>query len=281
MKRCLFFFIIIIIYASLTPGPASGRQLPLWEVGLGGTALFMPDYRGSDEYRWYFFPVPYVIYRGDILKIDREQISGRIFKTNRLLLDMSFNGSVGVDSSINKARQGMPNLDPTFEFGPSLEVLLDEDKTAGHKITLTFAIRSVISISTDLKNLNSAGWNFSPRLNIDQFNIGGKGLDFGMSFGPIFGDQTYHNYYYQVNEAYATPERPAFSAQGGYGGMQCTLSLGKKFKKIFLGLFVRGESLQGTAFSESPLLKTNISFMGGLYFSWIFMESKTLVEAEK
>jgi outer membrane protein len=63
--------------------------------------------------------------------------------------------------------------------------------------------------------------------------------------------------------------------------MQCTLYLGKKYKKIFLGLFVRGESLKGTAFSESPLLKTDLSFMGGLYLSWIFMESKTLVEADK
>lgn len=279
MKRCLLLF--IIIYASLTPGPALGRQLPLWEVGLGGTALFMPDYRGSDETRVYLLPFPHVVYRGDFLKIDREQISGRLFKTNRLLLDMSFHGSAPVDSDINKARKGMPDLDPTLEFGPSLEVLLDEDKTAGHKITLTFAIRSVLSISTDLKTLNGAGWDFSPRLNIDQFNIGGKGWDFGISVGPIFGDQTNHNYYYQVNEAYATPERPAYTAQGGYGGMQCTLYLGKKFKKIFLGLFVRGESLKGTAFSESPLLKTDLSFMGGVYFSWIFMESKTLVEADK
>ncbi len=52
-------------------------------------------------------------------------------------------------------------------------------------------------------------------------------------------------------------------------------------KRVLLGLFVRVESLQGPAFSESPLLKANISVMGGLYFSWIFMESKTLVEADK
>jgi hypothetical protein len=48
-----------------------------------------------------------------------------------------------------------------------------------------------------------------------------------------------------------------------------------------VGLFVRAENLQGTAFSESPLLKANFSVMGGLYFSWIFMKSKTLVEADK
>ena len=279
MKRLLIFF--ILLFFTLPLAPASGRQLPLWEVGLGGSALLMPDYRGSEEYRWYPLPYPYVVYRGEFLKIDQEEISGRLFKTNRLLLNLSFHGSVPVDSSKNKARKGMPDLDPIFEFGPSLEVKLDEDKTAGYKITLTFATRMAVSISTDLKNFNSAGWNFSPRFNIDQYDIGKKGWDFGMSVGPIFGDQTYHNYFYQVKEPYATPDRPTYSAQGGYGGMQCTIYLGKKFKKTFWGLFVRGDSLKGTAFSESPLLKTDLSFMGGLYISWIFKESKTLVEADK
>lgn len=263
----------------MTPGPVLGKLLPLWEAGLGGTALLLPDYRGSDEYRWYFLPIPYLVYRGDILKIDREKISGLLFKTNRLQLDMSFNGSAPVYSSENKARQGMPDLDPTFETGPSLQVMLAENKTLEYKITLTFPIRAVFS--TDFTSVSGAGWNFAPRLNIDQYNIGGKGWDFGLSFGPIFGDQTYHNYYYQVDKAFATPERPAYSAQGGYGGMQCAFFLGKQFKKTVLGLFFRAEDLHGTAFSESPLLKNNFSVLGGIYFSWIFMESKTLVEADK
>ncbi len=136
---------MILICAGITPGPVLGKQLPLWEAGLGGTALLMPDYRGSDEYRWYLLPFPYLTYRGDILKIDREQISGLLFKTNRLQLEMSFNGAVPVDSSKNKARQGMPDLDPTFEIGPSLQVMLAEDKTAEYKITLTFPVRAVFS----------------------------------------------------------------------------------------------------------------------------------------
>ncbi len=277
MKR--LFLILILICAGITPGPALGKQLPLWEAGLGGTALLMPDYRGSDEYRWYLLPFPFLTYRGDILKIDREQISGLLFKTNRLQLEMSFNGAVPVDSSKNKARQGMPNLDPTFEIGPSLQVMLAEDKNAEYKITLTFPIRAVFS--TDFYGLKPAGWDFSPRFNIDQYNIGGKGWDFGLSIGPIFGDATYHNYYYQVDQAFATPDRPAYSAQAGYGGIQCALSLSKQFKKVLIGGFLRAESLQGAVFSDSPLVKTNTSFLAGLYFYWTFMKSKTLVEADK
>jgi MipA family protein len=278
-KRLFFVLLSVFIVSSITPGLVLGKQLPLWEFGLGGTALIIPDYRGSDESRTYLLPLPYFVYRGDFFKVDREEISGHFFKTNRLQLDMSFHGSVPVDSTKNKARQGMPDLDPTFEIGPSLEVLLAENKTSEYKITLTFPVRAVLS--TDLKSVNPAGWTFTPRLNVDLFNIGKKGWDFGLSLGPIFGDQVYHNYFYQVEQAYATAERPAYSAQGGYGGMQCAFLLEKKFKKLVLGLFIRGESLHGVAFSESPLLKTDLSFMGGLYFSWIFMESKTLVEADK
>ena len=143
MKRYLL--ILVFICAGITPGPVLGKQLPLWEAGLGGTALLIPDYRGSDEYRWYLLPFPYVTYRGDILNIDREKISGIFFKTRRLQLEMSFHGAVPVDSSKNKARQGMPDLNPTFEIGPSFEVMLAEDKNKEYKITLSFPIRAVFT----------------------------------------------------------------------------------------------------------------------------------------
>ncbi|MEW6186452.1 MAG: MipA/OmpV family protein [Thermodesulfobacteriota bacterium] len=277
MKR--FLPVILLLSFCLFPTAVLGKQLPLWEAGLGGTALSMPDYRGSEDSRWYFFPFPYVVYRGDFLQIEKEKISGIIFKTNRLQLDLSFHGSQPVESSKNRARQGMPDLDPNLEVGPNLQVLLAEDKTAEYKVTLTFPVRTVIA--TDFSRVYSAGYNFTPRLNIDQFNIGKRGWDFGLSIGPIFGDQVYHDYYYKVDPVYANPERPAYSPRGGYGGLQWTLYLGKQYKKLVLGFFIRGEDLRGTAFSESPLLKKEFSFMGGMWFSWIFMQSKTLVEADK
>jgi outer membrane protein len=260
-------------------GSAQGKQLPLWEVGLGGTALLMPDYRGAEEARWYFFPFPYIIYRGDILKIDKEQISGILFKTKILQLDLSFHGSQPVDSSKNKARRGMPDLDPNLEVGPNLQILLAEDKAAEYKCTLTLPVRAVVA--SDFSKVYSAGFTFTPRLNIDQFNIAGKGWDLGLSIGPIFADQTYHDYYYKVDPSYATADRPAYTPRAGYGGLQCTLYLGKQFKKWVLGLFVRGEDLRGTAFSESPLLKREFSFMGGLWFSWVVWQSEKRVEADK
>src|SRR3990170_5031541 len=109
-----------LIAALLTcvTGTSIAGEKPLWEFGFGFFALTSPDYRGSDESRGYLLPLPYIIYRGDFLKIDRSGIYGRLFETDRVHLDLSADAGVPVDSSKNSARQGMPSLDMVFEVGP-------------------------------------------------------------------------------------------------------------------------------------------------------------------
>jgi outer membrane scaffolding protein for murein synthesis (MipA/OmpV family) len=102
-----------------------------------------------------------------------------------------------------------------------------------------------------------------------------------MGLGPVFGDQTFHDYYYRVDQAYTHSNRPAYSASGGYGGMQFGASFGKYFDKLWVGLFGRADFLNGATFADSPLVKTNTNFLVGLAVSYIFWESKTLVEADK
>ncbi len=279
-KQLSSFFLFILILIFSISGTGYCKQLPLWEAGFGGVILTMPDYRGAGESRGYIFPFPYVIYRGDLLKIDRESIRGLLFKTDRLKLDFSLNGSVPVDSSKNKARQGMPNLDPSFEIGPSLEVLVAEDKKKGYKVSMNFPVRAVFS--TDFFRLFHQGWTFSPRVNIDFFERETtRGWDLGMGVGPVFGDQTFHDYFYRVDQTYATADRSAYSPQGGYGGLQMTAYLGKNFNKLRMNLFVRADYLNGAVFSDSPLVKNNTSILAGFTISYFFWESKTLVEAEK
>src|SRR5205085_11463785 len=62
---------------------------PLWEAGIGVAALGLPDYRGSDQSRFYAFPLPYFVYRGEIVKADRQGLRGIFFKTDRIDLNMS------------------------------------------------------------------------------------------------------------------------------------------------------------------------------------------------
>ena len=255
-------------------------EKPLWEVGIGLGLLQIPDYRGSDENRFYPLPYPYVVYRGDFLKIDEQRVSGQIFKTDRILLDFSGFGSVPVKSSNNSARAGMPDLDPTFELGPALKIKLWESKEDQYKLSLNLPVRAFFS--TDFSSVRHEGWVFSPRINFVKSDlIPDTGLNLGISVGPMFADSGYHAYYYTVEPAYATAARPAYSAGGGYSGTTLTTGLSKAYKECIFSAFVSADFLQGASFENSPLVKRETSIMSGVSVSWIFFKSEKTVNVEK
>jgi len=272
--------VALLLLSILSPGPAICEEKPLLELGVGLGLLQMPDYRGSDENRLYMLPYPYVIYRGDILKVDEQRISGQIFKTDRILLDFSGYGAVPVKSSNNSARTDMQDLDPTFELGPALTIKLRESKEDKYKLDLSLPVRAFFS--TDFSSVRHEGWMFSPRINFMKDDlIPDTGLNLGISAGPIFADSGYHAYFYTVEPAYATAARPAYSAGGGYSGSTLTVGLDKSYKQFIFFAFVSADFLQGASFENSPLVKRETSFMSGISISWIFFKSEKTVNVEK
>ncbi|MDA8126553.1 MAG: MipA/OmpV family protein [Deltaproteobacteria bacterium] len=273
--------IVILALAVLwLPQGALGEEKPLWEAGVGGALLYMPDYRGADESRFLLLPYPYLVYRGDFLQVERERISGRLFQTDRLLLDVSLFGNVPVDSSKNEARRGMPDLDPTFEVGPALNVTLLENRENPYKLSLTLPVRAVFS--TDFSSLRREGWVFHPRLVFEKADLIPKsGLNLGISAGPLFASGAYHQYFYSVEPAYATAARPAYAAAGGYSGSTLSVGLNKKFDPLIFNAFVGVDFLQGSVIEDSPLVKRKTSLMSGFTVSWVFMKSKKMAPTER
>jgi outer membrane protein len=272
--------LVVLVPVFSLPNIAAGEEKPLWELGAGLALLQLPDYRGSDRNRIYLLPYPYFIYRGDILKVDRERVSGRIFKTDAVLLDISFFGHPPVKSSGNDTRSGMPDLDPTFELGPSLNITLLENRQDRYKLNLALPARAVFS--TDFHSLRHEGWVFSPRLSLEKADfIAGTGLNLGVSAGPLFADRGYNSYYYSVDPAYATASRPAYDAGAGYAGSSITLGLNKGYKELVFSAFVSVTFLQGAVFEDSPLVKSSYSVMSGIAVSWIFLKSAKSVPAER
>lgn len=262
---------------SIIPLYSQADDAPLWEAGAGVTVIDFPDYRGSDEQHTYVLPVPYIVYRGEFLKVDRENIRGLFFKSDKAELDVSLNGSIPVKSSDNLARQGMPDLDPTVEIGPSLNFFLLHSKTHPINLDLRLPLRPVFDINADY-----FGYVFQPQLNLDVHNIAGHaGWNLGLASGPIFADQRYHQRLYGVDPAYVTTLRPAYSAQGGYAGGQFIAALSKRFPNYWLGGFAKWDSLHGAVFEDSPLVKTKQNFTVGIAVSWIFAESKTRVPEDR
>jgi outer membrane protein len=253
-------------------------EQPLWEAGAGLTVLDFPDYRGSDERHTLVLPIPYLVYRGEFLKSDRESVRGEFFHNDRVELYLSVNGSIPVNSRENSAREGMSNLDPTLEIGPSLSVSLM--RSDAMHLKLRFPLRAVLA--TDLKHMTDQGWVFEPQLNVDFYDrFPGPGWNLGFAAGPLYGNKRYHNYFYGVEPQEATPQRPAYDASGGYGGLQFIATLSKRFRSYWVGGFVRADTLSGATFENSPLVRQKQSFATGIALSWIFGQSQEMVEADE
>jgi MipA family protein len=259
--------------------PAShAEQKPLWEFGLGVGALGFPDYRGSDETQVYPIPVPYFVYRGRFLKADRDGLRGELFDREYAELSLSVNGTIPVNSEDNAARRGMPDLKPTFELGPSLELHLWHTADRAVKLDLVMPLRVPITIESSPRSLQ---WLFAPRLNIDFDNVGGHaGWNFGAGVGPVFAADRFHEYYYSVPARFATPTRPEYRADGGYSGMHVLAALSKRFPKYWVGAYLRYDWIGGAEFEDSPLVRRRNSLAGGVGIAWMIGESKRKVETQ-
>jgi MipA family protein len=280
MNYCRRFLLIILSGILILPAISSGTEKPLWELGIGGGFLLMPDYRGSDKTRAYLLPFPYAVYRGGIFKVEDQRISGRIFRTDRITLDFSGYGAVPVKSNDNDARAGMPDLDPTFELGPALRIKLLDSLDDKYKLSISLPARAFFS--TDFHSVRHEGWVFSPRINFEKGDlIPDTGLNLGVSVGPMFADRGYHEYFYTVDPAFATASRQAYSAGGGYSGTTLTIGLGKTYKQFIFQAFVSTDFLQGAVFEDSPLVKTKTSVMTGFSIAWVFLQSSKRVTVDQ
>ena len=254
------------------------EQLPLWEVGAGFAAIDFPVYRGSDERRSYLLPVPYFSYNGEVLKISRERARALFFKSERAELDVSVNGSVPAKSSDTVARRGMPDLEATFELGPSLNLHLYRDEDGRTLLDVRLPWRA--AFATNLQHLYDIGWLFQPQLDLDLKDIYHQGWNMGFVVGPIFADRRYHQYFYNVDPQYVTPTRPAYTARGGYSGSQFILALSKRYPGYWSGGFMKWDDLDGAVFADSPLVTSKRYFTIGWAITWILDKSDTMVDVD-
>lgn len=256
---------------------ARAEQLPLWEAGAGVSVIDFPDYRGSAERRTWVLPFPYLVYRGEFLKADERRVRGLFFKTESVELDSSINGTVPVKSSENTARQGMPDLDPTLEIGPSLNFSLL--RSADRKSTLELRLPARAVFASDFSYVDFVGWVFQPTLNVDTRDLPGlPGWKLGLLGGPVYSDGRYNRYFYAVDPAFATANRPAYSPGGGYGGAQFITALSKRYRDFWVGGFAKWDTLSGAVFADSPLVTSRHNWSGGVAIAWMIGESKIRVE---
>jgi len=238
-----------------------------WEFGLGVGAVAGPDYRGSDEYRSFISPIPYVVYRGKIFRSDRDGIRGNFLHTDHYEFTFSASAAITPNADQNELREGMPKLGSTLELGPSFKInLTGEDFSRGWHVELPW--RAVFAIGADESGY--IGSIFQP-----QFVYRNKLSNWTFSYraGVTYASNRYHDYYYNVDPQYVTATRGYFNADGGYSGWNNNMALSRSFNhngvKTQLAFFIRYDDISGTDFNESSLVVTNQSYRGGLAFIWV------------
>jgi len=253
---------------------AQAKEAPLWEFGLGVGAIAFEDYRGSNTTHAYPLPVPYVVYNGKFLKADRDGVRGTLFNQNWLEINLSFNLTTPVRN--DRERSGMPDLRSTVEIGPSFDFHLFRSENRKVKLDLRMPLRAAATVES---SPHIIGWTFSPRFNVDLRDpFGLPGWNLGLLAGPLFADRRYHDYFYSVAPQFATASRPQFQAEGGYAGTQTLAALSKRYPKLWVGAYMRYDTLAGAAFVDSPLVQRKSYWTAGFGFAWMIRKSTQLVE---
>jgi outer membrane protein len=264
---------LLVVVALLLPvPPASAAERPKWELGVGSVFFTQPDYVGSDEYRFRPIPFPWIIYRGERLRLDRESMQTKIFRTDLVRLDLSASGQVSVDSGDNDRRDGMPDRDWIAQVGPALRFSLKQSEDGRHTLDLEVSLRAALAVSFD--NFSYEGLVASPKF---QYRYEPETWRFDANAGLEFSNNDYNEYYYTVPARFATASRPAYGAGGGYAGLRLAAGAGRYFGPIYLGLFARYINLEGATFVDSPLVGARHAFIGGLAVGWVWKSSSEMV----
>jgi len=265
--------LLLLLLLVVLPAAAGATDLPLWEAGFGAGLLRLPHYRGSNQNHTWLLPVPYFVYRGQVLKSDRDGTRALLVDGEVVDFDLSLAASAPTNSRDDVARAGMPNLAPTIEIGPKLNANLARGET--WKLDLRLPVRSVLTLGSHARAI---GWSASPVINLD---LREPGFDLGLQTGVLWGDRRLHGYFYDVAPAYASANRPAYQARGGYAGWQATAALSRRSGNTWMGAYVRSDSVAGAAFAASPLVTSRQQWSVGFAVAWVFATSESRVSAEE
>lgn len=270
-----------LVAAEQNDEPGEGEEeKPLWELGMVAGALQVPDYPSSSRSRLRGLALPYIVYRGDVLRIGDGQSARAVAAENeRFELSMSFDAAFDASSDENPLRAGMEDLDFLFELGPQLIYKAGEfEFDDGGYADLQLALQGRSVFSTDFRGIDHRGYIVEPMLRYRHQELFSPRLDVSVSLRPVWADRDLHAYFYQVDAGDETGTRPRYRAREGYFGSQlnvyATWHVTDRFR-----IFGRLEGLDqhGSVNRDSPLYDKDRTVSAGLGFIWSMFASERQV----
>jgi len=275
----LKFLIFLFILSLPARGEEIKKPLPLWEVGLGLLPFRADHYRGSPQHKWYSFPFPAFIVRGKNVEAENGYIRKHIARiSTNVVLDLSFNLGLNVNSDADDLRKNMRDLDPTFEIGPILRYYWWKSKDENHFLNLEMPFRAVYA--TDLTYIEHVGYYSIPYLNLLSKGTDSTwGWGSEISIGPQYGSSGFHNRFYAVDTQDTTAERNYYHSRRGYSGVQLVATVNKRIGDFVILPFIRYDFLDGAVYNDSPLYKNAHYTFFGVGIVWYFSHSKDVQTA--
>lgn len=260
---------LLLLPASVHADDGVAPNLPLWEAGLGAAAFSLPAYPGADDRSNRVLPLPFLLYRGRILRADQDSVGARFLNTDRVEFDVGFAAALPARSRDVAARAGMPDLGTLVEFGPRVKYKFADLGDNG-RLRFELPLRAVIEGRGGLRR---QGWTLEPRLVWERRGEAARWTVEGQ-LGAVFGDRRIHGYFYDVQPPYATPDRPAYRADGGLMLVRTgVFGTWRMNPDVRLFGFVRLDSYAGSANRDSPLFKKNAGAAAGIGFAWTLARS--------
>ncbi len=265
-------YITLITAALAFPSPALYADKPLWELGIGLVAFNQSHYLGAAQSHNLLLPFPYIVYRGEKVEAENGRVKGLLFNSDKLEIDVSLGGSLPVNSNDNRLREGMPDLNPILEIGPSVKwKLLNRDN---QQWQLELPLRWAHSI--DGSDIEQQGWISTPQLSFSHETEMNR---WRFSMGAVYGNQQFQDYFYKVAPEHASAQRPEFQSSNGLMAYRSTLSYEKRIKDIVIGAYAAYYDMSDSASRNSPLLADKGNISVALRIAWVLRKSKKMVKA--
>jgi MipA family protein len=241
---------------------------PLWEAGIVAVGVTQQAWPGASENVRRAIALPYLLYRGPWLRIDRGAFELRALKQSGFELDIGFAASLGSSAGDTEARQGMPGLGTLIEFGPRARWDLGS-APGGGQWRLDVPVRGVFDVSNAFA---FSGIALEPRIQWDNRSLAGWRLT--ASAGALVGDRELAGTFYDVAPEYATATRPAYSAEAGLIawrlGMTASYRLTRDWRVFGFG---RLDTVAGAVNEDSPLVSRTTGYSAGLGLQWTWRRS--------
>ena len=246
------------------------KNLPLWEMGVFGASASTPAYPASDQRSTRTLALPFLLYRGEVFRVDQAGIGARLLHSNAVEFDVGFALSLPARSRDVPARRGMPDLGTLIEFGPRLKVNLATPAPGSH-LRLEAPLRAVIEVRSGLRR---EGVAFEPKLVFETGDLAGT-WNMDANLGMVLGNAALNNYFYEVKPQFVTDERSPYQARAGImlarAGASASRMLGPDWR--ILG-YIRYDNYAIAANRDSPLFRQNSGVSAGIGFAWTWRRSQ-------